>query len=234
MDKKRIKVIRRQATLDDVDAIFKLDQEVWTEFPGTKEMFASRIKTFPEGNIVAEVENQIAGYLCMELVELDLDHKKTFTWVEITDNGHLKNSHKENGNYEYGLALPVSPNFQNCGIATRLFLSAWEIGVRANVIACLLGSRIPDYYKYKDQYTPEEYINLRREDGKLLDPELRLYERDGFKVVMLLPNYIHDPQSCHYGVLMKQGNPFYGRGPRFFRNFLASIISRWGHKFLGV
>jgi ribosomal protein S18 acetylase RimI-like enzyme len=234
MENKRIKVIRRQATLDDVDAIFKLDQEVWTEFPGTREMFASRIETFPEGNIIAEVDGKVAGYLCMELVQLDLNHPTPFTWDEITDKGMLRNSHKKDGNYEYGVALTVYPEFQNCGIATRLFLSAWEIGVRANVIACLLGSRIPKYAEHCTQYTPEAYIRLRREDGKLMDPELRLYEKDGFRPVMLLPSYIHDPESCDYGVLMMQKNPFYKRGPAFVRNFLAQIISKWGHKFLGV
>jgi ribosomal protein S18 acetylase RimI-like enzyme len=234
MSQKRIKVVRRQATLDDVEAIYQLDQEVWTEFPGTKEMFASRIEIFPEGNVVALVDEKIAGYLCMELVELDLDHPRPFTWDEITDHGFLKKSHKLNGNYEYGVALTVSPKFQNCGIATRLFLSAWEIGVRANVIACLLGSRIPDYRQYMEKYSPEEYIYLRRDDDRLLDSELRLYEKDGFRAVMLLPNYINDPDSCHYGVLMRQKNPFHNRGPRFLRNFLASIISTYGHKFLGV
>lgn len=234
MDKKRIKVIRRQATLDDVDAIYKLDQEVWKEFPGTREMFASRIETFPEGNVVALVDGIIVGYLCIELVELDLNHIEAFTWDKISDRGSMKDSHKANGNHEYGLALTVFPEFQNCGIATRLFLSAWEIGVKSNVISCLLGSRMPGYHKYKDQMSAEEYISLRREDGRLQDPELRLYERDGFKIVMLLPNYINDPESCHYGVLMEQKNPFYNKGPRFLRNLLASIISKWGHKLLGV
>jgi hypothetical protein len=63
---------------------------------------------------------------------------------------------------------------------------------------------------------------------------LRLYERDGFEVVMLLPNYIHDPASCDYGVLMRQRNPFFSRGPVIMRLFLAKIISNWGHKFMGV
>jgi len=233
---KRIKVIRRQATLDDVDAIFQLDQEVWTEigFPGTRDMFVSRIKTFPEGNIVAVIDDKVVGYMCHQLIDYDIDNPKPFTWNEITDNGYLAKTHKDDGQFEYGVALTVDPDFQNQGIAVQMFMKAWEIGVRFNVKACILGCRMPGYNEVRNKYTVDEYIKLRREDGKLYDPELRLFESDGFRILIPLPEYENDPDSCNYGVLICQNNPFYNKLPKFLRIILGRIISKWGHRIVGV
>ncbi|MFC1599083.1 GNAT family N-acetyltransferase [Patescibacteria group bacterium] len=233
---KRVKVIRRQATLEDVDAIFELDQRVWTEigFPGTRDMFVSRIETFPEGNVVAVINGKVVGYLCNQLIDYDIDNPKPFTWNEITDNGYLAKTHKPGGQYEYGAALTVDPDFQNQGLAVQLFMKAWEIGVKFNVKACILGCRIPGYRDVSNRYSVEEYIKLRRDDGKLYDPELRLFESDGFRVLIPLPEYETDPASCNYGVLVCQNNPFYNKLPKFMRNILGRLIARWGHRLVGV
>jgi len=234
MDKKRIKVIRRQAKLDDVDGIVKLDNEVWPDFPASHEMIQSRIEVFPQGNFVGEFKNEIVGYTSLQIVDYDLKNHPPFTWMEITDNGTWKNSHNINGNCVYGVALSVAPKVRSYGVGSQMLFCGWSLIIRYNRGVCLLGSRIPGYHLYKDRYTPEEYIKLRREDGKLLDSELRLYERDGFSIVRVLPNYETDPESCNYGVLVSQKNPFYNRGWHGFRNLMAWLIFNYGHKVLGV
>ena len=90
---KRIKVIRRQATLDDVDAIFELDQNVWDEIgnPATRDMFVSRIETFPEGNIVATINEKVVGYMCHQLIDYDLQSEK------FSKNGNSSRFNHTNG-----------------------------------------------------------------------------------------------------------------------------------------
>jgi len=234
MDKKRIKVIRRQATLDDVDGIVKLDNEVWPDFPATREMIESRIKNFPRGNIVALINDEIVGYLAVQLMDYDLSLPKALTWNELTNNGTTNGTHNPKGKVIFGIADSVSPRFRNQGIAISLVLSGWRIGVEYNVIGCVLGSRIPDYHKYNQQFTVEEYIQQRRENGKFLDSGLRLYKSDGFRPIKVVPNYIIDPESLNYGVLVYQANPFYNRGFKMLRDIIARIVDKWGHKFMGV
>ena len=229
MDKKRIKVVRRQATLDDVDAIYKLDQEVWTEFPGTREMFASRIETFPEGNFVAEVDGKIVGYLCLELVDLDLNQKSPFTWAEISDHGTIKKSHSYKGNYMYGISMSISPDFQGKGIGTQLVLSSWSVGVNYNILGVLIGSRVPDYHKYAERMSINEYIHLKNGNGQYVDSELRLWSKDGFKPILVLPHYINDPSSLHYGVLVYRRNPFLNWP---LRRIIAYVMSNLGPKII--
>jgi GNAT superfamily N-acetyltransferase len=229
MSKKRIKVVCRQATLDDVEAIYKLDQEVWTEFPGTREMFASRIETFPEGNFIAEVDGRGVGYLCLELIDIDLSSKKQFTWDEISDRGTIRRSHSYNGNYMYGIAMTIAPCFQGQGIGTQLVLCSWSVGVNYNVRGVLIGSRIPHFHKYANKMSIEEYTNAKNEKGEYLDPELRLWSRDGFKPILILPNYINDPDSLHYGILVYRRNPFFNWP---LRKCIAYVMSTWGPKFI--
>lgn len=224
MGKERIKVIRRQATLDDVDAIYKLDQEVWTEFPGTREMFASRIETFQEGQIVAEYQGNIVGYLGLEFVEFDLKSPHVFTWDEISDKGMIRNSHSYTGGYMYGIAMTVSNDFQGCGVGTQLVLSGWGMMVGFNKRGSLIGSRVPNYHKHSEQMSIQEYIKFKDEKGMFIDPELRLWSKDGFYPVLILPNYCHDPDSCNYGVVVYRSNPFYNwPGKKILAYFLSSI-----------
>ena len=235
--KKRIKVevLVRNATLDDVNGILDLEQETWPFFPANREKVESRIQTFPEGSFVVTLSNgEIVGYLSLQFINYDLENPKASSWDEMTDCGTIRKSHLIDGAYIFGVGMSVSPRYQNMGIATRLFFATWAIGVGYNRRGCMLGSRMPGYADVKDRYSPEQYVQLRREDGKLFDPELRLYEGDGFRLICLLPNYENDPPSCDYGVLVYQGNPFYNRGGRLFQRLAAWFLARWGHKIIGV
>jgi len=225
---------KRQATIDDVDSILILDHEVWKDFPASKEMIKSRIEVFPEGNIVAVINGEIISYLSVELIHYDISNPAVISWDEITNSGTIKGIHTYDGEIIFGIADTVSPRFRNFGIGASMVLSGWRIGVNFNVIGCVLGSRIPLYHKYSSKYSVEEYIQLKREDGKYLDPGLRLYQADGFKPIKVVPNYINDPESENHGVLVYQANPFYNRGFKPLRDLLALIIDRWGHKILGV
>jgi len=224
----------RTATLEDIDGILKLDNEVWTDFPADRDMIESRILVFQEGNFVAVYRGEIIGYLSLQFIGYDLESHPTFSWDEITDNGTLRKSHNPAGQYMYGVGMTVSPHFQNFGIATRLIFAGWSLIVRHNKKGCLLGSRMPGYSEAGDRYSPEEYLSLKRIDGRFHDPELRLYQGDGFSIIGLLPEYENDPPSRNYGVLIYQANPFYNKGIPILYRLTAYILARWGHKVIGV
>ena len=55
----------------------------------------------------------------------------------------------------------------------------------------------------------EDYVFGKRKSGKPLDPELYFYLKNGFKIVEVIPGYMHDPESLDYGVLIRWDNPIY-------------------------
>ena len=198
----------RQAQIEDIEGILIVEEEVWPKgLRVTKEQFISRIETFPEGTLVAIVDSNIVGVVATEIVNYDLKNS-IFTWNEITDHGFIKKTHTPNGDALYGVDLSIS---RFVGNASKLLMQ--EVGkliIRYNLKRGILGSRIPRYHKFADRMTAEEYINSRR-GNRPLDPEIAFYKRLGLKIIRVIPNYIEDPESCNYGVLLSWENPFYGK-----------------------
>lgn len=204
-----MKIIIRKAKLEDVSQIVEVEKKSWPEgLEATKAMFKSRIRVFAEGNLVAVVDNKIIGIVSAEIINYDIN-KHIPSWYELTDNGYIKKSHNLKGNTLFGVDLSVIPEFRNKGIAKLLIQEIGKLTIRYNLQYSILGARIPDYHKYCKKMSPKKYINLKRKDGQLVDPELRLYRKYELHIKGILPNYFNDPESCNYGVLLVRENPFY-------------------------
>jgi len=229
MKEERSKFVFRPATLADVPNLVKLEQNVWGESGAKSLQLSSRIKIFPAGNIIALYENRVVGYLSFEYVDnvVNLSH---FSWDDITDNGTIVKSHKFQEKYMYGINLSVHKTMSGQQLGFGLTLQAWINMILNNKKGIFIGSRMPGYRAYKRHHpgiTAEEYVKLKR-NGKLRDPELRMYEKDGVCPVKVLPEYFPDPPSENYGVLLYRKNPFYNWP---FRRFWAWLIARVPIKF---
>jgi hypothetical protein len=141
-----------------------------------------------------------------------LENLPDFTWADITSNGTLAESHDPKGDYSYGINLSVHYKANGLNISDALVMYGLAVMVRNNKKGGFIGSRIPgfkSFLKYHSGSSIEDYVNLRRKNGKLRDYELSLYEEAGFKVVKILPNYFPDPASLNFGALVYKKNPFY-------------------------
>jgi len=219
---KKVKI--RQAKLEDIPEILVVEKEAWGEQrTALRKMFESRIKTFPEGTLIAEVDKKIVGVVVTERVDYDFE-KDSYTWYKITDNGFIKKSHKKDGDVLYGVDLSVSPSFQHLGIGTKLLESIGKLAIRYNIKQGMLGGRIPGYYKYASKMDVEEYVKatINTEKGvRSLDPEIDFYRKAGLKIVKIIPNYFKDPESLNYGILLLWKNPFY---KKWYRWLAANIF----------
>ena len=218
---KKVKI--RQARSGDIDGILRVEKEAWGESQAAnRKMFESRLKVFPEGTLVAELDDKIIGVVVTEIVSYDIE-KQSFTWYEVTDNGYLKNSHNKDGDSLFGVDLSVLPDAPR-GTGSKLLGGVGKLAIRYNLKRGILGGRIPEYCKYKDKYTPEEYLKQTIiKDGKKvpLDPEIRFYKKADLKIIKVIPNYYKDPESLDYGVLLVWNNPFYNK---WYRNLAAKIF----------
>lgn len=224
MKSKKSKFIFRPAIISDISGLLELEKSAWGENGASRNQLISRIETFSNGNIIAIYDQKIVGYLSFEYVDnvAKLPH---FSWDEISDNGFMTKSHRPNGNYMYGVNLSVHKSMSGQQLGFGLTLQAWAEMILTNKLGVFMGSRMPGYRNYKKhnpEITAEEYVKLKR-NGKTRDPELRMYEKDGFCIVKVLPNYFPDPQSENYGVLLYRKNPFYNWP---FRKLWIWLIAR--------
>ncbi|MCM8788003.1 MAG: GNAT family N-acetyltransferase [Candidatus Omnitrophica bacterium] len=217
------KIKIRQAELEDIPQILEVERAAWgKERAATTEMFKSRIKTFPEGTLVALIGNKIVGVVVTEIVNYDLD-KNSFSWYEITDNGFIKKSHNSKGDTLYGVDLSVHPFYQNKGVGKKLMEAVGRLVIKYNLKRGALGARIPQYHKYAEKIKVENYIQIKDKNEKESppDPELIFYQNLGLKIVKVIPNYFKDSESLNYGVLLVWENPFYNK---WYRGIAAKFF----------
>lgn len=229
MKRKKSKFIFRVATPADIPNIVKLEENVWGENGASDFQLTSRLNIFPGGNIIAIYEDRVVGYLSFEYVG-NVSSRPPFSWDNITDFGMICKSHKPNTKYMYGINLSVHKSMSGQKLGFGLTLQAWISMILTNKKGIFIGSRMPGYHSYKKSnpdITPEEYIKIKR-NGKLRDPELRMYEKDGVCIVKILPDYFPDPPSEDYGVLLYRKNPFYNWP---LRKLWAWLIARVPIKF---
>lgn len=194
----------RPFTPSDIDRYLEISAEAWLpEQQAPREQIEMRLKTYPEGLLCAEVDGVLQGIATAVRVNYDLSHPIP-TWAEATDGGWLAGVYQSNGNAHYGVDLTVSPKAPP--EATPFLLDqVKELVRKTGTEFVVLGARIPFYDSYcrKHGEVPvEQYVYGRSSTGRILDPEIAFYLRNGAKIRCILPDHFPDPPSRNYGVLM--------------------------------
>lgn len=189
----------------------RLNREVWgditdSRYLWTKKMVQSHFRICPD-IIYCAFENGVLVATLTNMITTDDDIRKNKTWLEKTDNGFLT-KHRPDGDIGFGVDLSVSKKASR-KVSDRIVLAALLIAVCGKgVKAVYLGARIPSYHNHH-QMSAEEYVIGKRKSGKPFDPELYFYLKNGFEIVEIIPDYMVDPESLNYGVLIKWTNPLY-------------------------
>jgi len=213
-----------------MEEFVRINKEVWSgitqdNYIWTKEMVSSHFKTCPYALFCAFENNKLVATLTtICLFEEDMVTKKS--WLDKTGNGFLT-THTPHGTIGFGVDLSVQKNASG-KVSDNIVLAALFIGLLGEGLkAVYVGSRIPSYHKHKD-IEVEKYVYGLRKSGKPLDPELYFYLKNGFEIVEIIPDYMDDPASLNYGVLIKWENPLY----RITRTLpvIKWIIKRIGEK----
>jgi len=167
----------------------------------------SLINKFNEGQIVIEVNGQLAG--CALSLILDSEKfDKQQTYREVTDN-YTFNSHTDSGDILYGIDIFIKPEFRGLRLGRRLYDYRKELCEKRNLKGIAFGGRIPNYYKYANELTPKEYIEKvkRRE---IHDPVLNFQISNDFHPAKILKRYLeNDAASNEFAVLLEWDNIYY-------------------------
>lgn len=131
----------RQAAIDDLDAVTKVEAVCFppAEAAG-REAFKKRLKAFPESFFIAEIDDEIIGFIngCIT--------NSTTIYDELYEDASLHNS---DGNYQTIFGLDVIPKYRNQGIAVQLMNHmievAREAGRKGLILTCK--SNLIHYYE---------------------------------------------------------------------------------------
>ncbi|MGL6316946.1 hypothetical protein [Vibrio sp. WXL103] len=188
----------RPMTTDHYQSVHELEKRVWGEEAASPEMIRARHSTFPEGSvIVTDLNEKIVGYAAGQ----KLNYISGNTWCDITDDGCIVNTHCEDGHLLYGICL----SGEKYGVAQLVLDYVHQKFIKSGECkAFVLGSRLPGFRKWhlKSKGNIDEYLNAKRADGLSIDPELRLYQKEGFWLIKSIDDYFPCEDSGNYGALI--------------------------------
>ncbi|WP_426431453.1 bifunctional GNAT family N-acetyltransferase/carbon-nitrogen hydrolase family protein [Winogradskyella sp. HB-48] len=162
---------------------------------------------FPEGQVVIKIDGKLAGCalsLIVDYDEIDDEH----TYADIIEGEGFKN-HNPDGDVIYGIDVFIKPEFRGLRLGRRLYDYRKELCENLNLKGIVFGGRMPNYHKYKDLYSPKEYIQ-KVKLKEIHDPVLNFQTSNDFHPVRVLKNYLQgDTASGEYAVLMEWDNIYY-------------------------
>ncbi|MCL4115110.1 UNVERIFIED_CONTAM: hypothetical protein GTU68_017334 [Idotea baltica] len=190
-------------------------------FPGMetweKPQLQSQIDHFPEGQMVLEIDGQIAASSACLILNYHTD-LEWHDWKKIADAGFIRN-HAPKGDMLYGIEIMVHPDFRGMKLSRRLYDGRKELCREKNLAGIIIGGRIPGYGKHADDMTAREYVDAVAE-RHLFDPVLTAQLANGFALQGLIPGYFpSDSASCGYATFLEWRNLDYVKGAK--RRFLS-------------
>ncbi|REE27615.1 carbon-nitrogen hydrolase family protein [Winogradskyella pacifica] len=172
-----------------------------------KDHIARLTSIFSEGQVVIRIDGQLAGCALSLIVDYDkIDDNHTY--ADIIEGDKFKN-HDPDGDVLYGIDVFIKPEFRGLRLGRRLYDYRKELCENLNLKGIVFGGRMPNYYKYKDQYSPKEYIQ-KVKHKEIHDPVLNFQTSNDFHPIRIIKGYLEgDTASSEYAVLMEWDNIYY-------------------------
>ncbi len=171
------------------------------------EHFRRHVELFPEGQFVALAAGQVIGLTASMRIPFDPAHPFIESWEQTISDGWL-NRHDPAAEWMYGVESCVHPAYQGMGIGGKLMEARFEVARALNLRGMVAGSAIIDYYKVADRVSVEDYLQ-GVVDGRYFDRNLSKQIRKGFRAVAPIPDYLPDPETRGWGVVIVWDNPDY-------------------------
>lgn len=223
MSKYEKKIVVRNTRMEDIDEIIALGRKCFPNMvPWKREQLVSHIRIFADGQFCVEYEDKIVGSCSSLMVNFD-EYEDQHTWNTITDNGYITN-HDPDGFNLYGIEVMVDPEYRRMKLGHRLYEARKELARELNLQSIIIGGRIPNYHKYKEEMTAREYV-AAVEKHSIYDPVLSFQLLQGFTIKRINTRYLPDDKaSDSFATLMEWNNIDYR--PKSRRVYRASFPVR--------
>lgn len=216
-------VVVRPMRLEDYDRIVELQRLCFPDMkPWRRQHVESHLATFPEGQIVVEVDGQVAASSSSLVIDFD-EYEDGHTWTEISGEGTIRN-HDPEGDTLYGIEIMVHPRWRGMRLARRLYEARKQLCRELNLRRIVVGGRIPGFAELKDRMPVREYVE-RVQSKDLYDSVLTTQLANGFTLKRVIRSYLSsDVASDGFATLLEWVNLDYRPDPH--RRLLASRPAR--------
>lgn len=198
----------RAARLEDYAALRALQKRCAPHAPPLSlRQFESRLLAFPEGQLVASCDGQLAGAAASLVVHWN-DHGAEHTWRAITGEGHFV-THDASGQTLFGADLLADAALRGYSVARALHQARRRLCRRLNLRRIVVAESLAGFAARRDEMTPETYA-ARVAWGDLADAGLRFAMSQGFQYCGILRGY--QPEDAPAGgnaALLVWLNPFH-------------------------
>ncbi|EHQ52251.1 Nitrilase/cyanide hydratase and apolipoprotein N-acyltransferase [Ectothiorhodospira sp. PHS-1] len=199
----------RNTCLADYDDIHHIMEAVYPNLDGawSREQFESQIQRFPEGQICIEDNGRVVA----AAISLIVDYRRwgdRHKYWEITGKGFLT-THDPDGDTLYGVDVFVDPEYRGMRLGRRLYDARKELCEKLNLRAIVAGGRIPGYARYREEMSPQQYVELVK-SHEVTDPVLTFQLSNDFHVRRIINDYLPDDKESHaYATLLEWINIYY-------------------------
>ncbi|WP_040405289.1 bifunctional GNAT family N-acetyltransferase/carbon-nitrogen hydrolase family protein [Ectothiorhodospira sp. PHS-1] len=203
------RLLLRNTCLADYDDIHHIMEAVYPNLDGawSREQFESQIQRFPEGQICIEDNGRVVA----AAISLIVDYRRwgdRHKYWEITGKGFLT-THDPDGDTLYGVDVFVDPEYRGMRLGRRLYDARKELCEKLNLRAIVAGGRIPGYARYREEMSPQQYVELVK-SHEVTDPVLTFQLSNDFHVRRIINDYLPDDKESHaYATLLEWINIYY-------------------------
>lgn len=200
-------LVIRNATYKDIPALVRLGCKVYGDNSYDSKMLRGQISMFPEGQFVAEYEEEVVGYCATFIIKGDIA-LQPHTWSEITGHG-FASRHDPEGDYLYGMEVYVDPEFRGLRIGQRFYNCRKTLCQEYDLKGIVFGGRIPGYSRKRTKVTSVEDYVKKVVEKKFRDPVLGFQLSNDFEPIGILRDYLpSDKSSGGYAVHLLWRNPY--------------------------
>jgi hypothetical protein len=219
------KLTVRHAKPEDISALADIDLLLFDKAYGTEkpekqeivDMLTKRLENAKDWMFVGELDGEIAGFVTAFRTNKSLEN--FVSCEDSTNHGTLEDRVDPDGKYVYVANMTIKHEAVEQGADTMLLANLFANAIRDGAEYGYFIARMPHFKRWLQaegvdlgtadiQSLAEKYLELRRpEDNKRQDPQLRMYEDDGFKLKRMVPNAFEDDASMNYGVVFKAAIP---------------------------
>ncbi|MFT7116109.1 MAG: GNAT superfamily N-acetyltransferase [Rhodoferax sp.] len=201
-------ILVRPTTRTDINALLKLQADVYpTITPWRRDHLVHQLEVFPEGQLVAVMNDHIVG-CASSLVILWDEWADEHSWKEITAAGTF-DTHNPVGFTLYGAEVFVDPRLRGQRLGHALYDGRRKLCQQLNLRRIIACGRLPGYHAVADKMPIELYAK-KILWGDLVDPVLSFQLKEGFRYCGIMQDYLpEDKESCGNASLIVWLNPDY-------------------------
>lgn len=198
-------VIIYNARPEDAEAICRIGGyfPAGSESP-TPENIRNHIWQFPEGQLVALLNQRVVGFaLTMRTNHSPDEHP--LPWLDAVGDLDISN-HDPDGLWLYGIDFVVDSNYRRKGIGTRLYQARFNLVKKLGLHGFYAGGMLMGYQHYCHQMNIRQYAEkvIR---GEISDPTVTMQMKRGFRPYRLIENYTCYPAAGDAAMLIVWKNP---------------------------